>query len=501
MPEVRLCGRVFKGRHVNRVCFLKALTSGQASSLLHPAASDRDFPVHLKIRRSPARAVGGLALALCLSACGMSAPSAASGQAAGAAATSGASADSNPSLPVVQAYQADSFVDSIGVVTHLSYTDTPYFTAWPGVYNALQALGVRHVRDGYYDWNPSSPFIEEHQQLAAAGIHTDYVVPYNTSTTAEDIEQFSSGAGDMESLEAPNECDVPGNCGPTAASGIANMIAFMPTINAAGQQIGVPVLGPSFTQPASYPMAGNIASLMTYNNLHVYFGGRNPGSTGWGDLDNEGHAYGCFAWWLDQANIDAPNVPSIVTESGYMSYPQTTTPFTLPESVEASYTPRTLLLAYKAGIKRTFLYELLDEQSSPGYGLMHNDLTPKPAYLAVQNLIANLWDKGPSFTPGQLAYSVQGGDSTLNQMLFQKRDGSFWLVLWLEQSSYDPAAAAPTPVTPQAVTVTMDSAYVAPNIGVFDNTGKLNWTSAQPASSAVPLTVSDQLTIVKILHQ
>jgi hypothetical protein len=49
--------------------------------------------------------------------------------------------------------------------------------------------------------------------------------------------------------------------------------------------------------------------------------------------------------------------------------------------------------------------------------------------------------------------------------------------------------------------VTMDSAYVAPNIGVFDDAGKLNWTSAQPASSVVPLTISDQLTIVKILHQ
>ncbi len=52
------------------------------------------------------------------------------------------------------------------------------------------------------------------------------------------------------------------------------------------------------------------------------------------------------------------------------------------------------------GVKRTYLYELLDEVSSPGYGLIDENMNPKPAFLAVQNLIANLWDKGPSFTPG-----------------------------------------------------------------------------------------------------
>ena len=51
----------------------------------------------------------------------------------------------------------------------------------------------------------------------------------------------------------------------------------------------------------------------------------------------------------------------------------------------------------------------------------------------------------------------------------------------------------------QNVTLTMGGGYVAPNVGTFDDSGNLNWTSPQPASSVIPLTVSDQLTIVKIL--
>jgi hypothetical protein len=93
-------------------------------------------------------------------------------------------------LPLIQAHQADSFVDSIGVGTHLTYTDTLYYSAWPQVFSALQTLGIRHIRDGYYDWAPNAPFIAEHQQLAQAGIKTDYVVPFNSSTTAQGIEQI-----------------------------------------------------------------------------------------------------------------------------------------------------------------------------------------------------------------------------------------------------------------------------------------------------------------------
>jgi len=402
------------------------------------------------------------------------------------------------SLPGVQAYASDSFVDSIGVVTHLTYTNTPYYLEWPAVINDLQQLGVRHIRDGYYNWASNVPYFAEHQQLAAAGIRTEYVMPYNVSTTPAAVQSIAQQVGDMEAVEAPNECDVGGNCGTTQAQSIANMLSFLPTVDASGKAANVPVFGPSFAIYTSYSQVGDLSSQMTYNNLHIYFGGRNPGSSGWGGLDAEGHAYGSFPFWLDMANEDGPKTPVVITETGYMMFTEPQQ-YTIPPATGASYIPRTLLLAYMNGVKRTYVYELLDEVSSPGWGVIDPNGNPKPAFLAVENLIANLSDQGPSFTPGQLAYSVTGGDSTLKQILFQKRDGSFWLVLWLEQSSYDEVNLNETPVTPQNVTLQVNGKTQIASVGTIGNTGNLNWISTNLPASTDTISVSDAVTIVKIL--
>lgn len=399
------------------------------------------------------------------------------------------------------ASSAAAFVDSAGVVTHLSYTDTPYYTNFPEVLNALETLGVHHIRDGYSPWPSTSPIVQAHQQLASAGIKCNYVVPYDTSTTAQAIESFAPEVGDMESLEAPNECDVAGNCGGTdSTSGILNMLAFLPTVQAAATNLNVPLLGPSFTQQPSYVTAGDLASEMTINNLHVYFGGRNPGSAGWGGTDAEGNAYGSFDWWLDQAAVDGPGVASLITETGYMAYPSTTTPYTLPESVEASYIPRTLLLAHNHGLRRTYFYELLDEVSSPGYGLMHSDLTPKPAFTALKNLLSLLSDTASgSFAPGSLQYSISGGDSTLNSVLLEKHDGSFWLALWLEQSSWDPATATPITVNPENIGINLSSTYEATTDYQFDSSGNVTGFNQPMHGNWTSLTVTDKVSIVKIV--
>ena len=403
-------------------------------------------------------------------------------------------------MPSEHAAAASALVDSAGVVTHLSYTDTSYFTKFPLIFSALQSLGIHHIRDGYYPWPSNSPIVQAHQQLAQAGIKCDYVVPLNSATTAESIESFSTEVGDMESLEPPNECDLAGNCSGTGISGVLNMLAFLPPITSAAKNLNIPLLGPSFTEQDSFAVAGNISSQITVNNLHVYFGGRNPGSTGWGAQDSEDNAYGSFAWWLDQAAIDAPGLPSVITETGYMTFPSTTTPYTLPESVEASYMPRTLLVAFNHGIQKTYFYELLDEVSSPAYGLLNTDLTPKPAFNALKNLLSVLSDPATSaFTPGSLQYSVTGGDSTLNHLLLQKRDGSFWLVLWLEQSSWNPVTSQPVVVTPQNISIELTSSYQAAKDYQFDSTGNATAFNQSMNDNSTSLTVSDQVSIVQIV--
>jgi hypothetical protein len=405
---------------------------------------------------------------------------------------------SQPPLPLVQAYQSDKFVDSIGVGIHMTYTDTNYYSQWPTVFNDLQWLGVRHVRDGYYDFPAGTPYVEEHRQLASAGIKTDYVMPVNSSTTSATVQSIAQKVGDMEAVEAPNECDLAGDCGTTAAQSMSNMLAFLPTVDASGVAAGVPVFGPSLADYTSYSQVGNLSSKMTQNNLHVYFVGRNPGNSGWGGYDTQGNSYGSIPFWLDMANQDAPNMPVNITETGYVMVPQPQ-PYNISLATGASYIPRSLLLTFMHGVKRTYIYELLDEVSSPGYGLIDSNMNPKPAFLALQGLIASLWDEGPSFTPGKLAMSLAGGDSTVKQILFQKRDGSFWLVLWLEQSSWDPVNLVNTPVTPEKVTLKLNTNYVVTNIGTIQTSGNMHWIST--GGSTQIITVSDAVTLVKILPE
>ncbi len=96
---------------------------------------------------------------------------------------------------------------------------------------------------------------------------------------------------------------------------------------------------------------------------------------------------------------------------------------------------------------------------------------------------------------------MTGGGSSLKQILFQKRDGSFWLVLWLEQSSWDEVNLVETPVTPEKLSLTLNSKYVVTNVGTLDNTGNMNWISTNPAASTETITVSDAVTLVKILPE
>ena len=406
--------------------------------------------------------------------------------------------DSSLYVSTERATQADAFVDSIGINTHLTYTDTLYYTQWSTILSELQSSGIRHVRDGFYDWPSSSVFVTRHQALASAGIKTDYVVPLSGNTTSSVLQSFSSRVKDMEAIEAPNECDAGTNCGGGGTVGINNVVAFLPTLTAAGSALNLPVLAPSFTLASSYIAAGDLSSKVTYNNLHVYFGGRNPESTGWGDSDSSRNGYGSLAWWLDQGNVDAANVTSMITESGYISYSKVNAPYTIPTSVEASYIPRTLLLAYNKGVKRTYMYEMIDEVSSVGYGLLAADLSEKPAFTAVKNLIGVLTDAGSTFTAGSLSYSIAGASSSLNHTLLQKRDGSFWLVLWSEQSSYNPATNSTVAVIPQTINLICPGSVKPKQVITLNKTGALTSTRVSGRSNSIELSISDQVTIVQI---
>jgi hypothetical protein len=407
------------------------------------------------------------------------------------------------SLPTEQAAVSQNFVNMAGVVTHFNYTNTVYGSDWPQLFQAIQSLGVHHIRDGYFDPDQYPQLIEEHQQLQAAGIRTTYVMPYDPSIQMSSVEQFAAETGDMDAIEAPNECDVLGQCGGGGATGILNAVAWLPTLQTAAQDLNVPLVAPAFTLWGSAAIAGNLDQWVNLNSLHLYFGGRNPGSSGWGSFDAQGNSYGSFNFWLDQAAIDAPGKPPEIGETGYLAFPSTTTPYTVPESVAASYVPRTMLLAFEHGYHKTFFYQLIDDPTSPqGYGLLNDDLSPKAPFTALQNLLSLLSDPGGSnFSPGSLAYQILGGDSNVNHLLLQKSDGSYWLALWLEEPSWDPANVVSIPVTPENIGIQLGSGYAATTDYQFDTTGNVTPFSQPMTGNIAPLTITDQVSIVRIVPQ
>ena len=61
------------------------------------------------------------------------------------------------------------------------------------------------------------------------------------------------------------------------------------------------------------------------------------------------------------AQINAPGLPNVITETGYNT--DTSDTYSgVDQTVQAKFTLDTLVDAYKMGVAKTYLYELLDEQ-------------------------------------------------------------------------------------------------------------------------------------------
>jgi hypothetical protein len=395
-----------------------------------------------------------------------------------------------------QATSAAAFVDSVGVQTHFNYIDTPYAN-WQLVINEITRLGVHHVRDAL---PMTSPLIGRHRQLVAHEIRCTCGFAFDKNVTAQSIVNAARSASDVEALEAPNECDAGTNCGGGGEIGIANVTALLPVLGSAARILQVPLIGPSFTRREAYASTGPITKWVAANNLHVYFGGRYPGTEGWGDGDAQGNRYGSLAWWLDQSQLNAPGLPIEITETGYESFDHPIRPGTIPFDVEAKYLLRTLLLAWNRGVRRTFIYELLDEFPGSGYGLLRHDLTEKPAFLALRNLLSILHDSPMSAKAGSLRFSMKSTDPSLSHTLLQKADGSYDLILWLERNGYNDSIPRGEVLSPsESVSLKFDPKLGISQVISFNEDGSTKTEGLSTTPSTLLLNVTDRITILKIL--
>lgn len=390
-----------------------------------------------------------------------------------------------------QALRAYDFINSVGVNTHWSYPDSAYYNKSSEAISAIRKLGVHHVRDGIAYPNVLPNLYGIYNQLATNSIHPELIVPYHPEVSAVQFEALLHNYPGTDAIEPPNEYDLSGDL-----NWASNLATFLPIIQQIGQDANLTVLGPSLTYPPSYLTLGDVGQFMHFNNFHWYSSGLNPETQGWGGFDAQGNRYGSIAYDINLGKMDAPGRLGWVTETGYVAN-STGAGTTIPESVEAIYAPRLPLVLWNAGVKRTYIYELIDDPSSAvGYGLLRSDLTARPAYTALSNLMRLLSDSSVVFTPNNLSYTLTGNTTNIESSLLQKHDGSFWIAVWLTACIWNSDISQPISVPPQQVTLAIVGRK-ARHIWVFDSNG--NTHSSYADSSLLSLQVSSAITLVKIL--
>ena len=349
-------------------------------------------------------------------------------------------------LVELPAMSADDVVDRYGVGIHLNFLNTPYRDA-DAVVQALTDLGVRHVRDDLYLDAPRQ--YDAIAKVAAQGIGFDLIMGRPTVGAPEDYVATVAGqlpAGAVESIEGANEWDLFGGDG-WAAEVLDWQQRLYAAAKAEPATEQLPVLSPALAFRWNYPQVGDLSPWADVANAHMYPGGYQPSH----EITRITRA----------VRESLPDEPLVTTEAGYNNATSNTGSHPgVPEDVSGIYLPRLLLVHVGRGEQRMYSYELIDSFDDPDgsnaeahFGLLNHDLSPKPAYLAMQRLIALLSDRGPAFTPESLGVTPTGLPADARYVLTQKRDGTFVLLLWRDVAIYDPVAQQPIEVAPVDVTL------------------------------------------------
>ncbi len=304
-----------------------------------------------------------------------------------------------------------------------------------------------------------------------------------------------------------------------------------PSLNGKVKCIGASVGG---GENRRFP-AGSMAGHVDYANAHSYPSGeghdRSPftydgmiGSYGEGNNNpssNLDDNY-VFTSWGPQYSDGTHPTQWAVTETGYSTIgPEPNTiKYGVHETVAAKYLPRLFAEYWRRGITRTYLYELFDEGNSSSdyeehFGLIRHDLTLKPEYTAIASLLHLLDDQSSQpFKPQVLRYgeSVEpNGAFTkteyVHDLLLQKGDGAFYLLLWHEISDECMECVHGTWVpndntelSPPALrtTITLPSEITSAILYTYDANWKLQPAKMRISAGKIVVDASDKISVIRL---
>ncbi len=397
-----------------------------------------------------------------------------------------------------KARRAYSFVNSMGINTHLYYNDTTYYQKYQEVVKPkLLELGVRHIRDG--GTRNLNGYLDRLKELKNNGIGATLIFDPRGGTPEQGLALVKELGNVVEAVEGPNEYDL---------SGESNWVQILrqyterlyQLIKNDSQTRPIPVYGPALTSEEAYSALGNISSFVNYGVLHNYFSNRHPGNTGWG-----ANGYGSIPYGISLSNKYAPGKPVITTETGYHNAINTKEGhLAVPENVAQKYIPRMFLEQFNQGIKRTFGYELIDLYDNPkrdisglNFGLLRNNGEAKPAFLSLKALIQLLKDpSGSKFYPSTLNYSLTGDTNNVHHTLLQKSNGKFYLVLWQETSGFDVNTKKAITVPNRKIQLVLGQTFAQAKIYSLENYAQTAKQVQNPQQ--ISLDVPDQPLIIEL---
>lgn len=358
------------------------------------------------------------------------------------------------------AVRATDFLDSIGTQSAISVRGEKF----QKTVACAQYLGVRWFRGGIEGNVPIEQFIKLHQR---AGLRFSWGLGSGGTNIPKLIEtgRQMAAAGALLAFEGPNE---PNNWGFTyqgqaggrnkswlpiakLQSDLYQAVKSDPllknypvwsiteggaeTDNVGLQFLTIPIgagcLMPDGTQYADFanvhnyfyhPNAPGLEDNKTWNAADPSSACKVDGLYGEYGVTWAHHYHGYSA-------TDLETLPRVTTETG------TTIGGSVTEEIHALNLLSLFLDQFKRGWSFTCVYLLrdrVDEAGNQQFGYFRPDYSPRKAAVYLHNLTTILADNGSLSKPGKINYAIPEEPATVHDLLLQKSDGSFALVVWNE---------------------------------------------------------------------
>lgn len=134
---------------------------------------------------------------------------------------------------------------------------------------------------------------------------------------------------------------------------------------------------------------------------------------------------------------------------------------------------------------QSLLRDRTDEAGNQSFGFFKPAYSPRKAALYLHNLTAILADVGSVAKPGHLAYCIPQQPATVHDLLLQRNDGTFALVVWNERLKGSDE-------------VRVRFGRTSPKVKVYDPTVGTRPTQIRDKVDGLTLTLSDHPVIIAI---